>query len=859
MISILLVDDEPGLLDIARSYVEEQRGFRIECLPSAKAALLRMQETEFDVIVADYQIPEMNGIEFLKKIRGKKIFIPFIIFTGGVKEDIAIEALNAGADFYLQKVGDPKTQLAELFNIIKKVVRQHRAEEALEVSEERYRRITEGLTDYLYTVSVHNGQAVGTKHGAACLTVTGYTADEFAADSYLWLRMIHPDDRNRVISHFSGVLSGNPVPPVEHRIVRKDGQVRWVRDTPVLQFDTSGNLISYDGVIKDITERKAAEEILLHLSEFQESVISNARVWLSVLDPKGKILIWNAAAEEISGYRSNEVIGQNGIWKLLYPKKEYRTQVTDTITRIIRDRKYLENFETTIRSRDGSEKIISWNTKGIADATGLITNYIAIGLDVTDRKLAEDALRVHAEIERNMSDAVYLIRVSDGVIVYTNPIFERLFGYDSGELVGRHVSVINAPVDKGPKEVADEIITSLMRTGAWSGELLSIRKDRTTFWSHANVITFEHPRFGQVWLSMHQDITKRKVAEEALVESESRYREFFTISRDSVFITSPMGRWIDFNDALVEMLGYENRKEMSAVSVPAIYAHTNERSAFIQLIEREGFVKEYPIQLKKKDETVIDTIITTVPVRNPDGSLKAFTGTIRDVTERKRAEEALASANKKLNLLSSITRHDINNQLSVLVGYLRILEKKQPDNSFNEYFLKVSTSAERISAMIQFTKTYESIGVNAAVWQDCRTLADTAAKQAPLGQVMVKNDLPAGTEVFSDSLIVKVFYNLMDNAARYGGKITMIHFSFEEREGNKIIVCEDDGVGVPVEEKEKIFERGFGKNTGLGLALAREILDITGITIRETGEPGKGARFEMTVPKGAWRITQRAD
>jgi signal transduction histidine kinase len=124
---------------------------------------------------------------------------------------------------------------------------------------------------------------------------------------------------------------------------------------------------------------------------------------------------------------------------------------------------------------------------------------------------------------------------------------------------------------------------------------------------------------------------------------------------------------------------------------------------------------------------------------------------------------------------------------------------------------------------------------------------------------MVKNNLPAGSEVLADPLVVKVFYNLMDNAARYGGKITTIRFSVEERDGVHLLVCEDDGYGVVAVEKEKIFERGFGKNTGLGLALAREILDITGITIRETGEPGTGARFEMTVPKGAWRITQRAD
>jgi signal transduction histidine kinase len=157
--------------------------------------------------------------------------------------------------------------------------------------------------------------------------------------------------------------------------------------------------------------------------------------------------------------------------------------------------------------------------------------------------------------------------------------------------------------------------------------------------------------------------------------------------------------------------------------------------------------------------------------------------------------------------------------------------------------------------MIQFTREYENIGVNAPAWQDCRTLADTAAKQAPLDQVIVKNDLPAGAEVFADPLVGKVFYNLIDNAIRYGGKIKTIRFSVEEAGDENRIVCEDDGEGVVAGEKEKIFERGFGKNTGLGLALSREILSITGITITETGGPGKGARFEMTLPKGAWRNT----
>ena len=226
----------------------------------------------------------------------------------------------------------------------------------------------------------------------------------------------------------------------------------------------------------------------------------------------------------------------------------------------------------------------------------------------------------------------------------------------------------------------------------------------------------------------------------------------------------------------------------------------------------------------------------------------------RDVSEKKLAEEALRKANKKLNLLSSVARHDINNQITVLQGYLVMLETEQHDPSHTTYLRQAETAAQRISAMIRFTKEYESIGVKAPVWQDCRTLVETAAKQTSLGNISVKNDIPARTELFADPMIVRIFYNLTENAVRYGGKITTVRFSAQESGHDIKILCEDDGDGIPADIKERIFERGFGRNTGLGLFLVREILDITGITIRETGEPGKGARFEMTVPKGAYRF-----
>lgn len=136
------------------------------------------------------------------------------------------------------------------------------AQNVLRESEERYRRITEAITDYIYTVIIQNGSAVETVHGAACEAVTGYTPENFSADPYLWIHMVHDNDREAVEKQAKIVLSGVKAEPLEHRIIRKDGAVRWVRNTPVSNFDTDGRLLSYDGLIQDITERKQAEEAL---------------------------------------------------------------------------------------------------------------------------------------------------------------------------------------------------------------------------------------------------------------------------------------------------------------------------------------------------------------------------------------------------------------------------------------------------------------------------------------------------------------------------------------------------------------------------------------------------------------------
>jgi len=362
-----------------------------------------------------------------------------------------------------------------------------------------------------------------------------------------------------------------------------------------------------------------------------------------------------------------------------------------------------------------------------------------------------------------------------------------------------------------------------------------------------------------------------KEKEDALRKSESRYSITLDAVNDGLWDWHVPSGNAFFSPHYYTMLGYTDGEFPATYGSWRNLVHPDDLTAVEEQLQQHVKTDTgFEIKLRMKTKSGVWKWVSTrgmVVERGDSGATIRMVGTLSDITGRKELEKereyheqelmkfstSLAAANRKLTLLSSITRHDINNQLTVQMGYLDILGDSRLDHLQNEYFQKVSTAARRISAMIQFTKEYESIGVNAPVWQNCRTLVDTASKQAPLGMVVVRNDPPTGAEVFADPLVVRVFYNLMDNAVRYGGKITTIRFSVEERDDENIIVCEDDGDGIVAAEKEQVFLRGFGKNTGLGLALSREILDITGISIKETGDPGKGARFEMTVPKGAWR------
>ena len=226
-----------------------------------------------------------------------------------------------------------------------------------------------------------------------------------------------------------------------------------------------------------------------------------------------------------------------------------------------------------------------------------------------------------------------------------------------------------------------------------------------------------------------------------------------------------------------------------------------------------------------------------------------------NVIRRRRAEEALQKSNRKLQLMNNITRHDILNQLTALNGYLELSgECTDEPGQMMEFIQKEKKIVGVIEEQLAFTRDYQNLGINAPAWQSVNGTVRRGATLLPVDTIRVLYD-PREVEVFADPMFEKVFYNLIQNSLNYGGdQMKTIRVSSYESNHETRIIYEDDGKGISPEDKKNLFKLGFGTHTGFGLHLSREILAITGITITENGEPGKGARFEIVVPKGIARL-----
>lgn len=339
-----------------------------------------------------------------------------------------------------------------------------------------------------------------------------------------------------------------------------------------------------------------------------------------------------------------------------------------------------------------------------------------------------------------------------------------------------------------------------------------------------------------------------------VTEAKDHFELIFDTSPDGILISRlDDGIIIDINKGLTDLTGF-SRDDLigSPILDTHFYKYPDDRQTILDEIREKGVCENFEIIFRRKDGSELIAILSARIITLQD--VTCILKVARDITDRKRAEQALQQANSKLNLLSSITRHDILNSITAMRGYLDLARDEPADPKLKEYLNKLDESAKVIQSQIEFTREYQEIGVKESAWQNIGETVQDAAAEFDMKNVNLIIDCESA-EIFADPLLRKVFYTFFDNAFRYAPPFTTISVSCTETDGGLSVVFADDGAGITEEDRKHLFERGFGKHTGLGLFLSREILAITGITITENGEAGKGARFEMTVPKGAYRFS----
>lgn len=739
-IAVLYVDDEPALLELTTLFLGRNGDLAIDTALSAKLALEKLRLHPYDVIVADYLMPEMDGIEFLKGLRKAGWAIPFIIFTGKGREDVAIEALNSGADFYLQKGGDPRSQFAELANMIRQAAHKRRAEEALRENEQRYRNVVEDQTELICRF-LPDGTHIFVNDAYCRYFSRG--RDEIIGCRFT--PRIPPDDRKMVKAHLGSLTTDHPVATIRHRIIMPEGEVRWQSWSDRAIFDGEGRIREFQSVGRDVTDIVKAEEALRESEQQLDAIIQGSPIPQLVIDRDHRIVHWNRALEQYSGIPAGEVIGTTQQWRAFYTGE--RPCLADLVVdgrieeiprwypgKFARSRRIEGAFEgTDFFPGMGEHGIwLFFTAVAIRDRSGRTIGALETLEDITEQVEAESNLsqraaeteEAHAQLEAIFQafPDVYLRFGPDGTVL---------------DLRARDPSPLSRTYDACLSRKIRDLLPTV--PGALVEE------------------------------------TIRDVHESGQIQA------------------------IDFTqEAEGSRCFYEGR--------------------FIPLLGSQVI------------------------------------GIFRDITDRKKGEMALKKANEKLQLLSDITRHDILNALTALSAYQELAMESSSDPLILTYLKKQQGLAQQIHGLIEFARFYQKLGVTDPAWQDLQEILTRIVQSIDTQGIPVVYDLQ-GIEVYADPLLERAFSNLIENAVRHGERVTGIRFGHEEESSGLRVTCEDDGNGIPPEEKESIFAKGYGRHSGLGLFLVREILSITGLSICENGEYGRGTRFEIFIPAGNYRIS----
>lgn len=752
---------------------------------------------------------------------------------------------------------------------------------------ERNQQIENFFSLSLELLCIANSEGYFFRLNPAWEKTLGWSNDELMRRRFL--DFVHPDDIDVTLKAVSKLSQQNKVSNFITRYKCKDESYRWLEWRAALVND-----ITY-GAAQDITERKYSEdrlrrqknilyEISYAASHLMSSLSDNSihevlsRVGKTVgvsrtilfthsYDQNGKsrIIIRSEWSEE--GYvphitnqnlqnidwkeggfsRWDQVLMNHGIIYgavIDFPEREKDFFLNLSIKSLAAVPIFsLDDFLGFIGFYDQHDHVwFDYEIETLEITAGLIGATLG-------RQKAEGEVKTR---EANFStffntihDFLFVLDPNGIILNVNNSVIHRL-GYSEDELIGH--SVLKIHPEKRRQE-AVSIVNEMLAGRCKVCHVPLISKDGIQIPVETSIVTGlwnGHPAIFRV----SKDIS-------AITISEEKFSKAFQTSGSLMGITKfETGEFIDVNQAFIDTLRFSREEVIGKRSIElGIFVDPNTRTKMVEDIKKTGHCRINQFKFKTKDGEILTGIFSSnlIKLQNENVLLSV----LDDITEVIQLSDALLQANNKLQLLSSITRHDILNQVQSLFFVRELLKEKiKPENEMFIQIELLDKAVDTIYHQILFTKDYQDLGIHAAEWIQIEQIINIVKQDKIFSNLII--EVNTGTlEIFVDPMFSKVCYNLFENALRHGDHVSKITVNFIKEENNGVLIFEDNGMGVPKEEKERIFLQGVGKNTGFGLFLAKEIISITGISIRENGEEGKGARFELIIPVQGFRMHQK--
>jgi PAS domain S-box-containing protein len=682
--------------------------------------------------------------------------------------------------------------------------------------------------------------------------ILGYSSEEMLGKSlfsYVSLR-----DKGFLEEKFSRIKKGHNE-HFELVFLKKDQTpaYTWLSASP--RIDEHGTFVYGLFVVSDVTALKKADVALRESELHYRTIIETSPNGILVLDLDGIIKLGNIQAATMLGYTTNDELAGRNFFDYVTPNdlENSREHLKQTL-----EKGFARYLECRLIAKDSTAFCAEISVSTIPDAANRPSGFVIVLSDITERRKAEYLVRKSEEKHRSLVEGIsHIIFTTDtsGRFTYVSPVIQEILGYSATDLIGRYFYTL---VPSEQRHILGEKLKEAQEGRLSPSDFKMIDKSGTIHWGRIIAQPLVEGMNISGITGLIEDITDLKLGEEALRESEEKLNLAIEGSGAGLWDWRVQSGEIVINDRWAEILGYP-LEELGPVTVDTESAltHPDDLQESRKLLDKHfaGETPDYACEIRllhKDGHWVWVQKRGKVTERNREGKPVRITGTLIDISERKAAEEALRQVNRKLNLISSLTRHDILNRVSVLLGYLDRAKSMTGDTALLDHLDRLEVSIKTIAKLVQFTRDFKDLGIHPPQWFAIKDIIHGVLRNFDSNGIVIRFDV-GPWEIYTDPQITRVFANIIENVRIHGQNATEIFVGCTPKERGLSIVIEDNGVGIPGEMKKEIFEPGMVRNRGFGLFLAREILSITGMSLEENGVAGKGARFEINIPQGSYR------